>query len=102
MNENKGIMPTKIELTLEQSQQGVSNDVLVSIEGVEELKRNVWKKVTNGNPSMKSSRVLNQTALRYGRGAVGMGDVSWRVGGGAERGTGVGGVTCEIPYESAL
>ncbi|GKG62465.1 hypothetical protein Tco_0634238, partial [Tanacetum coccineum] len=28
-------MPTKIELTLEQSQQGVSNDVLVSIEGVE-------------------------------------------------------------------
>ncbi|GJU06218.1 hypothetical protein Tco_1122648, partial [Tanacetum coccineum] len=31
-----GIMPTKIELTLEQSQQGVSNDVLVSIEGVEE------------------------------------------------------------------
>ncbi|GJY19500.1 retrovirus-related pol polyprotein from transposon TNT 1-94 [Tanacetum coccineum] len=35
MNVN-GIMPTKIELTLEQSQQGVSNDVLVSIEGVEE------------------------------------------------------------------
>ncbi|GJX15028.1 hypothetical protein Tco_0206786 [Tanacetum coccineum] len=33
-----GIMPTKIELTLEQSQQGVSNDVLVSIEGVEEIK----------------------------------------------------------------
>ncbi|GJW85555.1 hypothetical protein Tco_0158700 [Tanacetum coccineum] len=31
-----GIMPTKIELTLEQSQHGVSNDVLVSIEGVEE------------------------------------------------------------------
>nr|GFA78119.1 retrovirus-related Pol polyprotein from transposon TNT 1-94 [Tanacetum cinerariifolium] len=30
-------MPTKIELTLEQSQQGVSNDVLVSIEGVEEI-----------------------------------------------------------------
>nr|GEV48339.1 hypothetical protein [Tanacetum cinerariifolium] len=37
-------MPTKIELTLEQSQQGVSNDVLVSIEGVEELKRSVWIK----------------------------------------------------------
>ncbi|GJZ08272.1 hypothetical protein Tco_0542555 [Tanacetum coccineum] len=32
----QGIMPTKVELTLEQSQQGVSNDVLVSIEGVEE------------------------------------------------------------------
>ncbi|GJR48493.1 hypothetical protein Tco_1316596 [Tanacetum coccineum] len=30
MNEYKGIMPTKIELTLEQSQQGVSNDVLDS------------------------------------------------------------------------
>ncbi|GJV41215.1 hypothetical protein Tco_1419655 [Tanacetum coccineum] len=28
MNENKGIMPTKVELTLEQSQQGVSDDVL--------------------------------------------------------------------------
>nr|GEY95873.1 retrovirus-related Pol polyprotein from transposon TNT 1-94 [Tanacetum cinerariifolium] len=44
---DKGIMPTKIELTLEQSQQGVSNDVLVSIEGVEELKRNVWIKGEN-------------------------------------------------------
>nr|GEX26398.1 reverse transcriptase domain-containing protein [Tanacetum cinerariifolium] len=41
---DKGRMPTKIELTLEQLQQGVSNDVLVSIEGVEELKRNVWIK----------------------------------------------------------
>nr|GEX63804.1 hypothetical protein [Tanacetum cinerariifolium] len=39
---DKGRMPIKIELTLEQSQQGVSNDVLVSIEGVEELKRNEW------------------------------------------------------------
>nr|GEV09416.1 integrase, catalytic region, zinc finger, CCHC-type, peptidase aspartic, catalytic [Tanacetum cinerariifolium] len=39
---DKGRIPTKIELTLEQSQQGVSNDVLVRIEGVEELKRNVW------------------------------------------------------------
>ncbi|GJT47769.1 hypothetical protein Tco_0973926 [Tanacetum coccineum] len=29
MNEYKGLMPTKIELTLEQSQQGVSNDVLM-------------------------------------------------------------------------
>nr|GEZ94799.1 hypothetical protein [Tanacetum cinerariifolium] len=42
-----GRMPTKIELTLEQSQQGVSYDVLVSIEGVEELKRNVWIKGEN-------------------------------------------------------
>ncbi|GJS24107.1 hypothetical protein Tco_0452739 [Tanacetum coccineum] len=43
-NNAEGRMPTKNELTLEQSQQGVSNDVLVSIEGVEELKRNVWIK----------------------------------------------------------
>nr|GEZ09881.1 hypothetical protein [Tanacetum cinerariifolium] len=42
-----GRIPTKIELTLEQSQQGVSNDVLLSIEGVEELKRNVWIKGEN-------------------------------------------------------
>ncbi|GJU47004.1 integrase, catalytic region, zinc finger, CCHC-type containing protein [Tanacetum coccineum] len=31
MNETKGIMPTKIELTLEQSQQSVSNDVLLEV-----------------------------------------------------------------------
>ncbi|GJR31791.1 hypothetical protein Tco_1108023 [Tanacetum coccineum] len=43
-SDRNGRMPTKIELTLEQSQQGVSNDVLESIEGVEELKRNVWIK----------------------------------------------------------
>nr|GEZ45736.1 hypothetical protein [Tanacetum cinerariifolium] len=40
-------MLTKIELTLEQSQQGASNNVLVSIEGVEELTRNVWIKGEN-------------------------------------------------------
>ncbi|GKB28108.1 hypothetical protein Tco_0867509 [Tanacetum coccineum] len=34
-------MWTKTELTLEQTQQGVSDEVLVSIEGVEELKRKV-------------------------------------------------------------
>ncbi|GJS08134.1 hypothetical protein Tco_0364930 [Tanacetum coccineum] len=33
-----GIMPTKIELTLEQSQQGVSNDVMEKHEGEEEEK----------------------------------------------------------------
>nr|GEZ76854.1 hypothetical protein [Tanacetum cinerariifolium] len=47
MNEYKGIMPTKIELTLKQSQQGISNGVLVSTEGVEERKRNVWIKGEN-------------------------------------------------------
>nr|GEW82407.1 hypothetical protein [Tanacetum cinerariifolium] len=45
--ELEGRMPNKIELTLKQSQQGASNDVLVSIEGVEELKRNVWIKGEN-------------------------------------------------------
>ncbi|GJU30785.1 hypothetical protein Tco_1174374 [Tanacetum coccineum] len=34
----------KIELTLEQSQQVVSNDVLVSIEGVEDMKKKLWLK----------------------------------------------------------
>ncbi|GJR62125.1 retrovirus-related pol polyprotein from transposon TNT 1-94 [Tanacetum coccineum] len=36
MNENKGKIPNKVELTLEQSQQGVSDDILVNIEGIEE------------------------------------------------------------------
>ncbi|GJV39310.1 hypothetical protein Tco_1417750 [Tanacetum coccineum] len=35
-SENKGKVPTEIELTLEQTQQGVSYEVSVSIEGVEE------------------------------------------------------------------
>ncbi|GKB91174.1 ribonuclease H-like domain-containing protein [Tanacetum coccineum] len=37
MNENKGMMPTKIELTLEQSQQAVSNDVLVETGSIHNL-----------------------------------------------------------------
>nr|GEW42942.1 hypothetical protein [Tanacetum cinerariifolium] len=37
--ENKGIVPTEMELVLEQTQQGSSHKVLVSTEGVEELKR---------------------------------------------------------------
>ncbi|GJR51145.1 putative ribonuclease H-like domain-containing protein [Tanacetum coccineum] len=40
-NEYTGRMPTKVKLTLDESQQGVSDDVLVSIEGVKELKRNI-------------------------------------------------------------
>ncbi|GJY56697.1 hypothetical protein Tco_0455812 [Tanacetum coccineum] len=34
-------MPTETKLTLEQTQQDVSDEVLLNIEGVEELKRNV-------------------------------------------------------------
>ncbi|GJV08107.1 retrovirus-related pol polyprotein from transposon TNT 1-94 [Tanacetum coccineum] len=40
-SENKGIVLTEIELVLEQTQQGTSHEVLVSAEGVEELKRKV-------------------------------------------------------------
>ena len=37
-------MPTEIELELEQTQQGSSNEVSVSTEGVEKLKRNDMRK----------------------------------------------------------
>ncbi|GJX45668.1 hypothetical protein Tco_0262344 [Tanacetum coccineum] len=40
-SENKGIVPTKMELLLEQTQQGTSHEVSVSTKGVEELKRKV-------------------------------------------------------------
>nr|GEY59352.1 reverse transcriptase domain-containing protein [Tanacetum cinerariifolium] len=57
-------MPTKIELTLEQSQQGVSYDVLVSIEGVEELKRNVWIK---GENKAALQRLLGKKSVLHPR-----------------------------------
>ncbi|GKB03074.1 hypothetical protein Tco_0831163 [Tanacetum coccineum] len=38
-SENKGIVPTEIELELEQTQQGSSHEVSVSTEGVEKRKR---------------------------------------------------------------
>ncbi|GJZ32669.1 hypothetical protein Tco_0578105 [Tanacetum coccineum] len=40
-SENKGRVSTEMELVLEQTQQGTSHEVLVSTEGVEELKRKV-------------------------------------------------------------
>nr|GEX13591.1 hypothetical protein [Tanacetum cinerariifolium] len=40
-SENKGKVPTKMKLVLEQTQQGSSYEVSVSTEGVEELKRKV-------------------------------------------------------------
>ncbi|GJY52244.1 RNA-directed DNA polymerase, eukaryota [Tanacetum coccineum] len=40
-SENKGIVPTEMELVLEQTQQGISHEVSVSAEGVEDLKRKV-------------------------------------------------------------
>ena len=40
----KGKVPTEMELGLEQTQQGSSDEVSVSTEGVEELKRNEMRK----------------------------------------------------------
>nr|GFA01913.1 hypothetical protein [Tanacetum cinerariifolium] len=40
-SENKGIVMTEMELVLEQTQQGLSYEVSVGAEGVEELKRKV-------------------------------------------------------------
>ncbi|GJS10204.1 retrovirus-related pol polyprotein from transposon TNT 1-94 [Tanacetum coccineum] len=59
-------LPTKIELTLEQSQQGVSYDVLVSIEGVEEFKKNYIQSDTF-SIHMTNGKILqchHQSALR--------------------------------------
>nr|GFB27403.1 hypothetical protein [Tanacetum cinerariifolium] len=39
--ENAGIVPTKMELILEQTQQGISHEVSVSTKGGEELERKV-------------------------------------------------------------
>ncbi|GJR91911.1 DNA helicase [Tanacetum coccineum] len=53
-SKNKGKVPTKMELVLEQTQQGTSYEVSVSAEGVEELKRKVKIKerfdTSAGNP----------------------------------------------------
>ncbi|GJU24218.1 hypothetical protein Tco_1162839 [Tanacetum coccineum] len=40
-SENKGKVPTEMELVPEQTQQGTSYEVSVSVKGVEELKRKV-------------------------------------------------------------
>ncbi|GJT72520.1 putative ribonuclease H-like domain-containing protein [Tanacetum coccineum] len=53
-SENKGKVPTEMELVLEQTQQGTSYEVSVSAEGVEELKRKV--KITD----MKVQRIENK------------------------------------------
>nr|GFC56960.1 hypothetical protein [Tanacetum cinerariifolium] len=77
---DKRKMPTKIELTLEQSQQGVSNDVLVSIEGVEELKRNVWIKGENKKalPTLEAETGSIQMLLVFTKMSSGIKDkTSW-------------------------
>ncbi|GJV15115.1 hypothetical protein Tco_1360438 [Tanacetum coccineum] len=58
-------MQTKTELTLEQTQQGVIDEVLVSIEGVEELERNVKIEVKRKKPSLHVGRnQVNTYAIR--------------------------------------
>ncbi|GJT13615.1 hypothetical protein Tco_0860657 [Tanacetum coccineum] len=51
-SENKGKVPTEMELVLEQTQQGTSYEVIVSAEGVEELKRKVEIRVKRKKPSL--------------------------------------------------
>ncbi|GJU74057.1 hypothetical protein Tco_1265462 [Tanacetum coccineum] len=46
-SENKGTVPTEMELVLEQTQQGTSYEVSISAEGVKELKRKVKHKAVN-------------------------------------------------------
>ncbi|GJU47432.1 retrovirus-related pol polyprotein from transposon TNT 1-94 [Tanacetum coccineum] len=64
-----GIIPTKTELALEQSQQGTSNEVLVSIEGVEEGKRINIRVILysihsdDGNPSSANIKQALRTPL---------------------------------------
>ncbi|GJT32035.1 hypothetical protein Tco_0922454 [Tanacetum coccineum] len=58
-------MQTKTELTLEQTQQGISDEVLVSIEGVEELKRKAKIKGEKKKPSLNLGRNrVNTYAIR--------------------------------------
>ncbi|GKE02939.1 hypothetical protein Tco_1390922 [Tanacetum coccineum] len=63
MNENKGIMSTKIELTPEQSQQGGSNDIL----NIKVILPRIYS--DDGNPSRaiikQALRVRGSYALRW-------------------------------------
>ncbi|GJR96103.1 ribonuclease H-like domain-containing protein [Tanacetum coccineum] len=60
-SENKGRVPTEMELVLEQTQQGTSYEVSVSVEGVEELKRKV---------KIKSKKEKGLLTLRQKPGSV--------------------------------
>ncbi|GJX62282.1 hypothetical protein Tco_0295182 [Tanacetum coccineum] len=64
--ENKGKVPTEMELELEQTQQGSSHEVSVSIKGVEERKRNVREKVAvrSSLRSLKPKRTIESRAKR--------------------------------------
>nr|GEU50229.1 hypothetical protein [Tanacetum cinerariifolium] len=60
-SENKGILPTEMELVLEQTQQGTSHEVSVSTEGDEELKR----KVTIKSEKKEALLTLRQKPGQY-------------------------------------
>ncbi|GJR89249.1 hypothetical protein Tco_0213260 [Tanacetum coccineum] len=62
-SENKGKVPTEMELVLEQTQQGTSYEVSVSAEGVEELKRKVKIKGEKKEASYKLRQKLGQHIL---------------------------------------
>nr|GEV41281.1 retrotransposon protein, putative, unclassified [Tanacetum cinerariifolium] len=63
-SENKGKVPTKMELVVEQTQQGTSYEVSISTEGVEELKRKVKikgkKKESLTSAEIKSIHLLSR------------------------------------------
>ncbi|GJW12987.1 hypothetical protein Tco_0017120 [Tanacetum coccineum] len=61
-----GIMPTKIELTLEQSQQGVSNDVLASMENFGKTQMQDGKTIEDNDKGSKSrsQSIKEQTATQ--------------------------------------
>ncbi|GJY36305.1 hypothetical protein Tco_0421683 [Tanacetum coccineum] len=71
MNENKGIMPTKVELTMEQSQQGVSDDILnyKMIAGIEERRDGPSDAMHNPSQAIPVSlkRDLSHLSRRYTR-----------------------------------
>nr|GEZ52622.1 hypothetical protein [Tanacetum cinerariifolium] len=76
-SENKGIVLTEMELVLEQTQQGTSHEVLVSTEGVEELKRIVKMKGekkealhTLCNAPLRKEDVRNSACIQIGRDKV--------------------------------
>ncbi|GJR13606.1 retrovirus-related pol polyprotein from transposon TNT 1-94 [Tanacetum coccineum] len=60
-NENKGKVPTEMELALEQTQQGTSYEVSVSAKGVEELKREVKIKGEKKEALLTLSNEFNES-----------------------------------------
>nr|GEY49713.1 hypothetical protein [Tanacetum cinerariifolium] len=62
-SKNIGIVSTEMELIMEQTQQGISHEVSVSVEGVEELKRKVKIKGERKKPSYILGRNWVNTSI---------------------------------------